>query len=147
MLGRGNYAVVMMTSSNGNIFRVTGHLCGEFTGLRWIPHTKDSEAEFWCFSLICTWTNGWVNNGEAGDLRRHRAHYNVSVMVTCCADRVYIDFVQTALLLVGPNPILNYLCTNGLSAWSRIVRLKSTDYLMIVICTLIIPVISEWINV
>ena len=25
---------VMMTSSNGNIFRVTGHLCGEFTGLR-----------------------------------------------------------------------------------------------------------------
>ena len=24
----------MMTSSNGNIFRVTGHLCGEFTGPR-----------------------------------------------------------------------------------------------------------------
>ena len=27
----------MMTSWNGNIFRVTGHLCGEFTGRRWIP--------------------------------------------------------------------------------------------------------------
>ena len=26
-----------MTSANGNIFRVTGHSCGEFTGLRWIP--------------------------------------------------------------------------------------------------------------
>ena len=26
------------------------------------------------------WKNGWVNNGKAGDLRRHRAHYNVSVM-------------------------------------------------------------------
>ena len=39
----------MMTSSNGNIFRVTGHLCGEFTGPRWILHTKASEAEFWCF--------------------------------------------------------------------------------------------------
>ena len=38
----------MMTSSNGNIFRVTGHLCGEFTGLRWIPHTKVSDAELWC---------------------------------------------------------------------------------------------------
>ena len=37
----------MMTSSNGNIFRVTGHLCGEFTGLRWIPHTKPSGAELW----------------------------------------------------------------------------------------------------
>ena len=32
------------------------------------------------FSLICTWINGWVNNGEAGDLRRHRAHYDVIVM-------------------------------------------------------------------
>ena len=38
----------MMTSSNGNIFRVTGHLCGEFTGPRWIPHTKASDAELWC---------------------------------------------------------------------------------------------------
>ena len=39
----------MMTSSNGNIFRVTGHLCGEFTGLWWIPRTKASDAELWCF--------------------------------------------------------------------------------------------------
>ena len=28
-------------------------------------------------SLICAWTNGWVNNQDAGDLRRHRAHYDV----------------------------------------------------------------------
>ena len=41
--------MIMMTSSNGNIFRVTGHLCGEFTGLRWIPRTKASDAELWCF--------------------------------------------------------------------------------------------------
>ena len=39
---------IMMTSSNGNIFRVTGHLCGEFTGPRWIPRTKASDAELWC---------------------------------------------------------------------------------------------------
>ena len=39
----------MMTSSNGDIFRVTGHLCGEFTGPRWIPRTKVSDAELWCF--------------------------------------------------------------------------------------------------
>ena len=38
----------MMTSSNGSIFRVTGHLCGEFTGSRWIPRTKASDAELWC---------------------------------------------------------------------------------------------------
>ena len=30
-------------------FRVTGHLCGEFTGHRWIPHSKASDAELWCF--------------------------------------------------------------------------------------------------
>ena len=27
----------IMTTSNGNVFRVTGLLCGEFTGQRWIP--------------------------------------------------------------------------------------------------------------
>ena len=32
------------------------------------------------FSLICARINGWVNSGEAGDLRRHRAHYDVRVM-------------------------------------------------------------------
>ena len=35
-------------------------------------------------SLICVWINGWVNNGEAGDLRWHCAHYDVTVMVTDC---------------------------------------------------------------
>ena len=38
-----------MTLSNGNIFRVTGPLYGEFTGPIWIPHTKASDAELWCF--------------------------------------------------------------------------------------------------
>ena len=32
------------------------------------------------FSLICLWLNGWVNNREAGDFRRCRAHYDVNVM-------------------------------------------------------------------
>ena len=35
------------------------------------------------FSVICIWINCWVNNSEAGDLRRHRAHYYVSVMIWC----------------------------------------------------------------
>ena len=39
----------MMTSSNRNIVRVTGHLCGKFTGPRWISRTKASDAELWCF--------------------------------------------------------------------------------------------------
>ena len=69
-----------MTSSNGNIFRVTGPLCVEFTGQRWIPRTKASDAEHWCFLWSAAWINGWVNNGEAGDLRRNRSHCDVIVM-------------------------------------------------------------------
>ena len=32
------------------------------------------------FSLICVWINGWVNNREAGELRRYCARYDVTVM-------------------------------------------------------------------
>ena len=32
------------------------------------------------FSLICVWINGWVNNGEAGDLRRYHAYCDATVM-------------------------------------------------------------------
>ena len=35
------------------------------------------------FSLVCAWINGWVNNREACDLRRNRAHYDVTVMNVC----------------------------------------------------------------
>ena len=58
------------------IFRVTGHLCREFTG----PRHKGQWRGALMFSLICARINGWVNNGEAGDLGRHRAHYDVIVM-------------------------------------------------------------------
>ena len=34
------------------------------------------------FSLICAWTNGWANTRETGDLRRRRAHHDVTVMMT-----------------------------------------------------------------
>ena len=63
----------MMTSSSGNIFR-------EFTGHRWIPLPKASDAELWCFLWYALWINGWVNNCEAGDLKRHCVHYDVIVM-------------------------------------------------------------------
>ena len=33
------------------------------------------------FPLICAWTNDWANNREAGDLRSHRAHYDITVMI------------------------------------------------------------------
>ena len=72
--------IFMMTSSNGNIFRVTGSLCGEFTGSGEFPPHKGQWRGALMFSLICVWINGWVNNREASDLRRHRGHYDASVM-------------------------------------------------------------------
>ena len=42
------------------------------------PHKSQWRGALMLFS-ICVWTNGWVNNRDAGDLRRHRAHYDVTV--------------------------------------------------------------------
>ena len=47
---------------------------GEFPAQR--PVTRSFD-----FSLMCAWINGSVNNREAGDLRRHRAHYDVIAML------------------------------------------------------------------
>ena len=69
-----------MTSSNGNIFRVTGHSCGEFTGHQWIPSTKASDAELWCLLWSAPEMHSWVNNSGAGDLKRHRDYRDVTVI-------------------------------------------------------------------
>ena len=38
----------------------------------------------WCgammLSLICAWTNGWANNRDDGDLRRHRTPFYITVI-------------------------------------------------------------------
>ena len=44
--------IIMMTSSNGKIFRVTGHLCGEFTGPRWIPAQRPVTRDFDVFFVL-----------------------------------------------------------------------------------------------
>ena len=43
------------------------------------PH-KDQWRGVMMFSLICAWRNGWANNRDADDLRRRRAHYDVTIM-------------------------------------------------------------------
>ena len=54
--------------------------------LRWIhrspvnfPHKGQWRGTL-MFSLICAWTNGWMNTRDAGDLRRHSTHYDITVM-------------------------------------------------------------------
>ena len=56
------------------------------------PHKGKWRREL-IFSLICASINGWVNNGEAGDLRCHRAHYDVIVMYCCCISFANVNIV------------------------------------------------------
>ena len=65
---------IMMTSSNGNIFRVTGHFCGEFHKGQWRGALMFSSPDLRLDKQLSKYC-------EAGDLRRYRAHYDVIVMV------------------------------------------------------------------
>ena len=101
--------VFMMTSSNGNIFRVTNPLCGEFPGPRSpvnSPHKGQWRGAL-MFSLIWVWINDWVNTREAGDLRPYHAHYDVIVMWVVYSVMysiiVYVDLMQLHLMIETPN--------------------------------------------
>ena len=56
------------------------------------------------FSVICALKNGWVNNREAGDLRPHRAHYDVNfngcTNVECQRWQCFETGVMKCLLLL-----------------------------------------------
>ena len=114
----GNMATFhMVTSLNGGIFSVTGPLCGEFTGHRGIhrspvnsPH-KGQWRRALMFSLIYASTNDWVNNRDAGGLRRHRAYYYVSVMVSA---HPYGRIMHNCMYQLSLNcPCLMYIWTGG----------------------------------
>ena len=88
---------------------------GEFLAQR--PVTRSFDV-----FLICISINGWVNNREAGDLRRHRAHYDVIVMKNnrvitaslCMAnDRHWARSATRSQLLLPTIP--NYCSDRGLS--------------------------------
>ena len=79
-----------MTSSNGNRFRVTGPLCGEFTSHWWSPLTKASLTRSFDV-LFDLRLNKRLSNRDAGDLRRHRAHYDVTLMSHLYIVVVHLD--------------------------------------------------------
>ena len=59
-------------------------------GIHWSPVNSPHKGQWrraLMFSLICVWINGWVNNREAGDLRRYCAHYDITLMVYICITR------------------------------------------------------------
>ena len=78
------FPVFTMTPSNENMFCVTGFCAGNSPVTTRKSPVNSPHTDQWrgalMFSLICAWTNDWVNNQDAGDLRRHRAHNDVTVM-------------------------------------------------------------------
>ena len=80
----------MITVSNGNIFRETCHLCGEFTGPGEFPAQRQVTQSFGVLFDLRQ-KNDWVNNGAAGDLRRHRTHYDVVAMYTHTFQECFSD--------------------------------------------------------
>ena len=67
-----------MTSSNYALLAICARnspVTGEFSAQRPVTGSFDG------FFFICDRIKGRVNNGEAGDLRRHRAHYGIVIIV------------------------------------------------------------------
>ena len=87
----------MMPSSNGNIFRVTGPLWGESTGHQWIPLTKASDMELWCF----LWSDLWQTlNLEKMPIAHPHASYAMSI-VSILEKTDYRQVSNTRRTLVG----------------------------------------------
>ena len=64
----------------------------------------------WTFDvfLICAWINAWVNSREAGELRHHQAHYDVTVMrLRTITDKGH----DSAGVGTGLPPLVIYFCT------------------------------------
>ena len=78
------------------------------------PHKGQWRRAF-IFSLICAWISGWVNNRKAGDLRRHRVHYHVIVILMRIAMTYYFHIITYIVpatvckmfMLLGKKVIIN----------------------------------------
>ena len=71
------------------------------------------------FSMTCAWTISWSNNGDAGDLRRHHAHYNVILMPYHC------PFVRRTSGQPGLDECLHWWCRpNTIYTLYNIIRMK-----------------------
>ena len=81
------------------------------------------------FSLICAWINGWVKNRGAGDLGRHRAHYDVIVMSRP------IDDYEVGLFTSGIM-IANFPSLTRSRHWKGLMRYREISQLLDIRCTM-----------
>ena len=80
--------------------------------------TKASDAEIWCFLWSAPWINGWVNNREAGDLKRHRAHHDAIVTDKKQSSTKYHNIYgkpgSLDNAMITPHCLLSYHNQNGM---------------------------------
>ena len=112
----------MMTSSNGNIFRVTGHLCGEFTGHRWIPRTEPVTRRFdVLFDLrlnkqLSKQSWGWWSEMPSRPLWRH---INASLWTIYCQPSFFKSLPIKTEKHVGLDTTLNITNANSGPSFMR----------------------------
>ena len=78
-----------MTSSNGNNSALLALCAGNSSVIGEFPSQRPVTRSFGVFFDLCL-DKGWVNNREAGDLRRYRANYDVTVMLCAVYKTSYI---------------------------------------------------------
>ena len=87
-----NFTPHMMTSSNGNIFRVTGPLCGEFTGPGEFPAQRPVTRSFDVFfdtrlnKRLSKQPWGWWFETPEWSLWRHHNDFMIDVIIQPCRD-------------------------------------------------------------
>ena len=87
---------IMMASSNGNIFLVTGLWEGNLLDS---THTDKWRGPL-MFSVMRAWTNDWANSRDGGDLRRHNAHCDVTVMWGRCTTNLVNIFHRSKCVAI-----------------------------------------------
>ena len=109
--------------------------------------------------FICAWINDWVNNREAGDLRRHRAHYDVTVMTlpvlanippvatvflaggTITSPLESVGFSSTLVVFVVGVSKVVVIITAGLALLATVVEGNGVVFARAVDCALVVVVV------
>ena len=84
------------------------------------------------FHLICAWTNSLVNSRGAGDLRRHRAHYDVNIMK-----------MSQSVVRFNHRPVIESLfCNRGPYSWTDLTIWRNIThgvqlYMLIIVFTVV----------
>ena len=158
-----NHKRFTMTSSNGNIFRVTGHLCGEFTGHWWIPSQRPVTRSFdvfcdlslnkrlskqswgWWFETLSRpfWRHRNVLNTLR--LRQNRHHFADIFKCILVNENVWIS-INISLKFAPKCQIDNIPALVQIMLWRRPGNEPLTEPMTFSLLTHICVIRSQWVN-